>query len=362
MTDPAAFRAQFPVFERLAYLNAGTDGPVPRLAADAAAAAIALEAADGRGRRAAFDRRIAVVDTLRQQYAVLLGCTADDVALTRSTTDGVNTVLAALDLAPRDEILTTDEEHPGLLAPLAVARARHRIDVRVVPWDELAGAVGPRTRLVACSHVSWATGRLVDHAGLRATGVSVLLDGAQGLGAVPVDVGDLGCDYYAASGQKWLCGPDGSGVLYVAPARRDELPVAAPSYASLADASRPLDLDLHPTAARYEAGFPAGPMADWALAALELLGDAGWPWIHDRAATLAADFADHLRARGKEVAPRGRSTLVSWRSTDPDLDQAVADLADRGFAVRNLPGYGFLRASIGAWNSEDELDRLAGLA
>jgi selenocysteine lyase/cysteine desulfurase len=69
-----------------------------------------------------------------------------------------------------------------------------------------------------------------------------------------------------------------------------------------------------------------------------------------------------LRARGKEVAPRGRSTLVSWRSSDPDVDQAVADLADRDFAVRSLPAFGFLRASIGAWNSEDELERLAALA
>ncbi len=362
MTDPAAFRAQFPVFERLAYLNAGTDGPVPRRASDAAATAIALETADGRGRRPAFDRRIASLAALRDAYAGLLGGAADDVALTRSTTDGVNTVLAGLDFAPGDEILTTDEEHPGVLAPLAVARARQRIDIRLVPWDELAGAVSSRTRLVACSHVSWATGRLIDAAGLRATGVPVLLDGAQGLGAVPVDVAALGCDYYAASGQKWLCGPDGSGVLYVAPGRRDELRVAWPSYASLDDASRPLDLLVHPTAARYEAAFPAGPMVDWALTALEILGDAGWPWILDRAATLAGDFAARLRERGIEVVPRGRSTLVSWRPHNADVDQAVADLADRGFAVRNLPAFGYLRASIGAWNSEDELDRLAALA
>jgi selenocysteine lyase/cysteine desulfurase len=362
VTDPAAFRAEFPVLDRLAYLSAGTNGPVPRRAADAAAAAIAAETADGRSGKPVFERRLAGIATLRAGYADLLGCSTDDVALTRSTTDGVNTVLAGLDLAPGDEILTTDEEHPGLLAPLAAARARHGIDVRLVPWDELTGAVGPRTRLVACSHVSWATGRIVDAAGLRATPVPVLLDGAQGLGAVPVDVGELGCDYYAAAGQKWLCGPDGSGVLFVAAARRSELAVACPSYASLAEAGRPLELILHPSAARYEAGFPAGPMADWALAALEVLGDAGWPWILDRAATLAADFAARLRDRGIEVAPRGRSTLVSWRPFADDVDQAVADLAARGFALRSIPASGHLRASIGAWNSEEELDRLVPLA
>ncbi len=362
MTDPAAFRAQFPVFERLAYLNAGTDGPVPGRAAAAAAAAIAAEAADGRGRRPAFERRLAVVESLRVGYADRLGCAVEDVALTRSTTDGINTVLAGLDFAPGEEILTTEEEHPGLLAPLAAARDRRGIDVRLVPWEELAGAVGPRTRLVACSHVSWATGRIVDAAGLRTTGVPVLLDGAQGLGAVPVDVGELGCDFYAASGQKWLCGPDGAGVLFVAAARRPEVAVAWPSYASLAEPGRPLELLLHPGGARYEAGFPAGPMADWALAALAVLGEAGWPWILDRAAGLAAAFAGRLRERGLEVAPRGHSTLVSWRPSADDVDQAVADLAARGFAVRSIPAFGLLRASIGAWNSEEELDRLAALA
>jgi selenocysteine lyase/cysteine desulfurase len=362
VTDPAAFRAQFPVFERLAYLNAGTDGPVPRQAAAAAADAIASEAAGGRGRPAAFERRIADIDALRAGYAGLLGCTVDEVTLTGSTTDGVNTVLSGLDLAPGEEILTTDEEHPGLLAPLAAARARRGIDVRLVPWDELPGAVGPRTRLVACSHVSWATGRVIDAPALRATGVPVLLDGAQGLGAVPVDVSELGCDYYAAAGQKWLCGPDGAGVLYVAAGRRAELAVACPSYSSLADPGRPLELILHPTGARYEAGLPAASMTAWALSALEVLDNAGWSWIHGRAADLADAFAARLRDRGIDVAPRGRSTLVSWRPPAADVDQAVDDLADRGFAVRSIPAFGLVRASIGAWNSEDELDRLAALA
>ena len=74
------------------------------------------------------------------------------------------------------------------------------------------------------------------------TGVPVLLDGAQGLGAVPVDVGDLGCDFYAASGQKWLCGPESSGCLFVSERRLDELLIPWPGYGSLATPEHPLDL------------------------------------------------------------------------------------------------------------------------
>ena len=165
---------------------------------------------------------------LRAAYAGVLGCDADNLALTGSTTDGVNTVLAGLDLHPGDEIITSDEEHPGLLAPLGRAKRLHGVNVRVVPFAELAGEVTASTKLIASSHVSWVSGRVIDHEALARTGVPVLLDAAQGIGAVPVDVRQLGCAFYAASGQKWLCGPEGSGCLYVREDQLDELhgPVA----------------------------------------------------------------------------------------------------------------------------------------
>ena len=87
--------------------------------------------------------------------------------------------------------------------------------MRVVPFAELPGEVRDGTRLVACSHVSWVGGEVMDVAALRATGVPILLDAAQALGAIPVDVHELGVDFYAGSGQKWMCGPEGSGALYV---------------------------------------------------------------------------------------------------------------------------------------------------
>ena len=105
-----------------------------------------------------------------------------------------------------DEVLTSDEEHPGLLAPLAALRERRGVRVRVAPFAELPGEVRSATRLVACSHVSWHTGRVMDVDALAAHGVPVLLDGAQGLGALPLDVRQLGCDYYAASGRSGCAG------------------------------------------------------------------------------------------------------------------------------------------------------------
>ena len=233
-TDPTTFRAQFPVLERLSYLNAGTEGPIPRAAADSVRRRIDSEAEDGRCGRPYFEALMELAGRARAGYATALGCEPTDVALTGSTTDGVNTVIAGLDLRAGDEIVTSDQEHPGLLAPLGRARRRHGVKVRVVPFAELAGAVSSTTRLVACSHVSWVGGEVADVPALVATGVPLLLDAAQALGAVPINVRELGCDFYAGSGQKWLCGRRAAARCSCGADRLDDLLVPWPGYGAVA--------------------------------------------------------------------------------------------------------------------------------
>jgi L-cysteine/cystine lyase len=359
-SDPQAFRSQFPIFERFAYLNAGSEGPLPARAAEAVKERLDLEVSCGRSGKAYVEVVMELASRNRAGYAAVLGCEEADVALTGSTTDGVNTVLAGLDFHPGDEIVTSDEEHPGLLAPLGRLRRRCGVEVRVAPFAGVADAVSPRTRLIACSHVSYVNGQVVDAKALSATGVPVLLDAAQALGAIPIDMQDLGCAFYACSGQKWLCGPEGSGCLYVSRERLEDLLIPWPGYASVADAERALEFDAAEGAKRLDHGFPPGVRSAWALASLEVLAEAGWQWIHERATSLAARLADRLGELGLEVAPRGRSTLVSWKAEDPPAE--VERLGAQGFIVRSIPGAGLLRASPGAWSSEQELEGLASLA
>lgn len=351
-----SLRSEFPVLERLSYLNAGSVGPSPRAAANAAVAEVRGQVEGGLVGVAQFERQIELAARLRERAAALLGADPGEVALTGATTDGVNAVIGGLELGPGDEVLTSDEEHPGLLAPLAAARERRGISVRLVPFDELAGAADPATRLIACSHVSWHTGRVADTAALAAAGPPVLLDGAQGLGAIAFDVRSLGCDFYAASGQKWLCGPIGSGYLYVRGDRIEDLSPIAPGYGSLADPLKALDLDLKAGAARFEAGLPPSHQSAWALAAMDVLAAAGMKDVLRRGPALAARLAGDLAARGHTVAPRGDSTLVSWEAADPAAESKR--LASEGFVVRHLPGTPYVRASVGAWSSEEELERL----
>jgi L-cysteine/cystine lyase len=286
-----------------------------------------------------------------------MGADPAEVALTGSTTDGVNAVLASLELGEGHEVLTSDEEHPGVWAPLMAARERRGVAIRVVPFADLASEVRPETSLVACSHVSWISGRVVDTAALSATGVPVLLDGAQALGAVPVDVAALGVDFYAASGQKWLCGPNGTGYLFVTRERTAGMPPPWPGYSTLESTLTPFEAVFRDDARRFDLGFPGEHQLEWALASIDVLMEAGLDAVHATSRERAAWLAGRLTDAGRTVGPRGDSTLVSWE--DPDPEVAVGELLRSGFVLRNLPGTSYVRASVGAWNSEEELERLA---
>ncbi len=357
--DAAALRAQFPVLERAAYLNAGTNGPIPRRAADAATKRWRRELEQGRSGALHFLEVAQLGEQSRSSVAALIGAHVDEVALTRSTTEGVNLALAALELGSRDEVLTSDEEHPGLLAPLAAACRRGGASLRVAPFSDLGDAVTETTTLVAVSHVSWMTGAVAPIEALRASGVPLLLDGAQALGAIDVDVHALDCDFYAASGQKWLCGPDWTGYLFARAELAARLDMPAPSYMTLQDPSSPLELLPNPGARRLDAGLWPGPAGAAALEALRVLEEAGWSDVRDHAGAQALKLRS-LLAQKVEVVPGGPTTLVSWRSEDPDAD--VERLAASGVVVRSIPGRGWLRASVGAWNSAEDLARLADAA
>ncbi len=227
-------RAQFPVLDRVAYLNAGSMGPLARATVEAIVARQERDLEQGRGGRPFLDEMLALRQRVRAGLARTIAVPAENVALTASTTEGCNIVVSGLRLRPEDEVVTTDTEHFGLIGPLHASGARVRVArVRELPperaLETILAEVGPRTRLLALSHVSWQSGNLLPVEELQEeTGLPVLVDGAQSAGAIAVDAKRF--DFYTVSGQKWLCGPDSTGALYV----RDPegLDVALPTYFS----------------------------------------------------------------------------------------------------------------------------------
>lgn len=349
-----SLREEFPVCARLAFLNAGSDGPVPRRAMQAAQDEIARQADEGRY-EPYFVRRAALRRELAQAYAALLGADPDEVSLTTTTTHGI--ALAAAGFGRSDRIVTTDEEHPGVYGALGRARERGA-EVTVAPFDSVHEAVDGSTSAVFCSHVSWMRGAVAP-AELAELDVPVVLDGAQGVGAVPVDVKSLGCAAYAGSGQKWLCGPDGSGMLYVAAGFRERVPALVASYWNLSEPDAGLDAPLWPDARRWDSAGLSGETTRYALASLEVLAETGWDRVQSDGTRLAALLVELLAADGHTVLERGETTLVTWEAGDPPAAKARA--LDQGVVIRDIPRRDLLRASVGAWNDEGDLERLLGV-
>ncbi|HKX16235.1 MAG TPA: aminotransferase class V-fold PLP-dependent enzyme, partial [Propionibacteriaceae bacterium] len=212
--------------------------------------------------------------------------------------------------------------------------------------------ITPRTRLIAISHVSWLDGAILPVRELTGHGVPVLVDGAQGAGAIPVAVEELRADYYTVSGQKWLMGPAATGALYVGADRLNDCRVAFPSYFSW----KLPDYEFRVGAARFEGSWiPAASVAGL-LASLAFAAEVGEERFNS-----AREAAERCRTllleHGADVVTEpDQATLVSWRAAEPEV--LVNRLAEQGVVVRELPGAGLLRASCGYWTSEHDLQRL----
>jgi L-cysteine/cystine lyase len=348
-------RKQFPVLERVAYLNAGTNGPLARTTADAMVAQNHDDLERGRGGAEYFARIVELRDSVRAKLAAAVGVPAGNLSLATSTTNGCNIVLTGLGLGPDEEVLTTDGEHFGLLGALAVSPAQVRVAaVRELPpeqaLDVLLAEVTPKTRLLALSEVCWVSGNRLPTLELReATGLPLLVDGAQSVGAIPIEAGEA--DFYAFSCQKWLCGPDGTGGLAVR--EPEALAVAAPSYLSQ-DGYEPTGLFTpRAGAARFDSGWTPPP----ALAGLDAALDVAPEGRFERAAEMAARCRELIAERAEVVTAPGQATLVSFR-VPGDTAELVLRLYHEGIVVREIPATGWIRVSCGWWTTDEDLQRL----
>jgi len=243
--DVAGLRAEFPILSQvvhgkpLAYLDSAATAQKPRAVIDAVTRYYEHDNANvHRGVYQLAERSTALFDGARAKVARFIGAEPREVVLVRGTTEGINLVAQTYgraNVGPDDEILLTEMEHHSNIVPWQMLAGEKGARLVVVPvddrgalrMDELERRIGPRTKLVAVTHVSNALGtvnpvkRIVAVA--HARGVPVLVDGAQATPHLRVDVRDLGCDFYAFSGHK-IFGPTGIGVLYGKAARLEQMP------------------------------------------------------------------------------------------------------------------------------------------
>lgn len=366
--NPQALREDIPALEDVIYLNSGASGPSPRRVVDAARDAIEHHEYVAPAEEGMYEAAFDVFDETRAAVAGYIGADPGDVALTESTGDGIGRVAAAIDWAPGDVVVRTDLEHPAGILPWERLETVHDVEVRTVEThgghvdrDRFREAVRD-ARLVALSSVCWTTGSRLDVDALTAeardAGARVLVDAVQSVGQHPVDVGTWDADAVAASGHKWLLGGWGGGFLYVAEAFAEELHPAQVGYFGVQDPPSP-GYDLKAGAHRFEVGTNSlAPYAalQEAIAVNEALGI-------DVVRNRIERLTDRLKAGlddGALYSPRDyESGLVTFQVDEPAA--TVERLLERGVRVKQVPGPDTVRASVHAFNTADDVDRLLEL-
>ena len=341
-------RDSFPVLEEWAYLDTGSVGPVSTGYAAALARCTDEDLRLGRAWLRRWDRIGAAKERIRSEIAALLGTNPGQIVLTRSTTDGVRTLLRSLNWSAGDEVVTTRLEFPACANAIAELEQTSQVTVHTaaVPdtnldaLDWLERCVTPATRLIAFSGVAFTTGarlpieRIVEFASAR--GILTLVDGAQLVGAATPDVAATRVDFMALPLQKWLCGPEGLGGLYIREG---------------AAGSRPDEHLVH-----------GWPVLEAAAEHLRWMRDAlGWSWIHERTLRLAAHARGVLQDLDpiRLVTPEAHAGLVAVQCPKDTSRPLYDHLKAEHMIVRYRPELDLLRISTAFFTTEQEIDRFA---
>jgi L-cysteine/cystine lyase len=377
--DVDAVREQLPVTGRLAYLNTGTAGPLPLATADAMREAAEAELTEGRIGMSGFLELFERLDRLRAALAGYVGADASEIGLTHNTTEGMNVGLWGVDWKPGDAVVTTTLEHGGGLLPLYQLHRRRGVDVRFVAagngerelvLEGMRRAIEPGVRVVAVSHVSYQTGAVLPLREITAmaheVGAMVVVDGAQSVGAIPVDMHELGVDVYAIPGQKWLCGPEGTGAVFVRRDRWDDVETTYVGGFGVDHHSFRADqVGFAPAegARRYEVGSVYRPSMLGLAASVAWLAGLGGTHaaIQDLVAYCLSRLADVPGAELLSPRQAEMSGLVAVRIPDIDVERCLEFLGEHAVAIRSIPENGALRISCGFFNTREEIDRTLAL-
>jgi cysteine desulfurase/selenocysteine lyase len=367
--DKNALRLLFPITRNLVYFNHAALGPLSSRACEA----MERQARDQRDFGALHWREwYAEFDRFRQSAARLIGAQPGEIAILKNTSEGLSFVAEGLRWREGDNVVITDLEFPSNSTPWR-RLDRLGVECRIVrsrdgAWSpaDVEALIDDRTRVVSVSAVAFHNGFAADleAVGAICTNRKVLfcVDAIQSLGVIPMDVRKANISFLAADGHKWLCGPEGVTIFYVAAEHLDELQVLESGWTNFERKGRFIDcpVELLPDSRRFEAGsLPT--IAIYAMrAAIDLLLELGIENVHAEVTRLAAKLADALESIGWRVAtPRPiRSGVIGALppGDDPSLLKWHRLLEEKGIVT--APREGMIRFSPHCYNDDGEIERI----
>ncbi len=374
------FRQEFTALATKTYFNYGGQGPLPRAALTAIVNAYETIQRLGPFSRQALLWMAQTEEQLRQTIATALGVAPQTITLTENVTVGCNIALWGIEWQRGDHIILSDCEHPGVVGAVRELQRRFGVEVSICSFldaanqgDPIAAVVRllrPQTRLVVLSHVLWNTGQVLPLVALiaacRAADASgrlqFLVDAAQSVGVLPLNLSELDVDFYAFTGHKWWCGPEGVGGLYVRP---EALVMLSPTFIGW----RGIEIDpmAHPSGwkpdgRRFEIATSASPLWAGLRAAIELHPGWGTPQArYHRILELAAYCWQRLQELPTVTCLRAtppESGLVAFQVVNVGHEQLVKSLESRGIFVRTIRSPDCVRVSLHYFTLESEIDQL----
>ena len=374
-------RQQFPGLLNKTYFNFGGQGTMAKVALDTI-----IEAHKYIQKAGPFS--IEVNDWIQKQVALArtaianeLGTTADRITLTENVTAGCNIALWGIDWQPGDSILITDCEHHGIIATIEEIARRFQLEVEICPILKTLNQGNPTevireylttsTRLVVISHLLWNTGQVLPLKEIVTTchnyaeskqQIQVLVDAAQSVGSLPLNLPESEVDYYAFTGHKWLCGPAGVGGLYISENAFPKLNPTFIGWRSIETDAKGQPQAWKTNGKKFEVATSAYP---------EYLGLREAIAIHQKWGNAAARYqricqlSQYLWSKLQQIdgliclknSPP-EAGLVSFYVENQDSDRVVKNLEQQGFLLRTLANPYCIRACVHYLTLETEIDNL----
>ncbi|MCP6760994.1 MAG: aminotransferase class V-fold PLP-dependent enzyme [Fischerella sp. CENA71] len=373
------YRQQFPALENKTYFNYGGQGPMPQVVMDAITEAQAYIQEIG-----PFGTEVArwidkETKAIKVAIASELNVLPETITITEDVTVGCNIALWGIDWKSGDHLLLTDCEHPGIVAIAEEIGRRFTVEVTTCPVIETLNEgdpvavieqhLRPNTRLVVLSHILWNTGQILPLDKIARLCINnqtrLLVDAAQSVGSMPLNLTKLKVDFYAFTGHKWLCGPGGVGGLYVRPEIRDSLKPTFIGWRSIITNTQGKFVDWHPDGKRYEVATSNYPLYAGFREAIAIHQQ--WGTAEERYQQIC-DHSEYLWRRLAalpDVIPLRTSPpesgLVSFQlsqNTPQAHRQLVEFLQSRKIFTRTIADPSCVRACVHYFTLELEIDQL----
>ncbi len=364
-------RAHFPALATYNYLNSAAVAPIPTMAIEAINSQLTDVSANGSKN---YPEWVATKNRARELVAEMLGVRAEQVAFMRNTSDGFASVANGISWKAGDNIVSYEYEFPANFYPWRMARDRFGVELRLSPdhngridLDELIGMIDSRTRLVAISAVQYGSGFRADleRIGRAARSVDALfaVDVIQGLGACGFDLPGQFVDIASGASHKWLCAPEGCGILYISDRARERV---EPSFVGWISVATPWDFGdrtqpLKPNALAWESGTGASSLFYGLEASLTLLKETGLDRIEKHLGSLSDELCERLAAKEYEIVSSReageKSAIVCIRHRSGlDCNSIAERLIAENIVVS--PRNDVLRIAPHFFNNSGDIERL----